>query len=65
MRSIFTGANLPITADQIHQVLGSDTLKQLAAKAGVSIDDISQKLAHALPQAVDKLTPAGVVTKAS
>jgi uncharacterized protein YidB (DUF937 family) len=56
---------LPITADQIHQALGADTLKQLAAKAGISIDEISQKLAHVLPQAVDKLTPAGVVPKAT
>ena len=59
-----TGANLPVTADQIHHVLGADALKQLAAKAGISIDEISQKLAQVLPQAVDKLTPAGVVPKA-
>ena len=58
-----TGANLPVTADQIHHVLGADALKQLAAKAGISIDEISQKLAQVLPQAVDKLTPAGVVPK--
>jgi uncharacterized protein YidB (DUF937 family) len=60
-----TGPNLPITADQIHQALGADTLKQLAARAGISIDEISQKLAHVLPQAVDKLTPTGEVPKAT
>ena len=59
-----TGPNMPITSDQITHALGSDTLKQLAAKAGVSVEEISQKLAHLLPQAVDKLTPAGVVPKA-
>lgn len=59
-----TGANQPITADQIHQVLGTDVVKQLAAKAGVTVEEISQKLAQLLPQAVDKMTPSGVVPQA-
>ena len=59
-----TGANQPITADQMHQVLGADMVKQLAAKAGVTVEEISQKLAHLLPQAVDKMTPSGIVPKA-
>ncbi len=29
---IGSGANLPITADQLHQVLGNDTVRQLAAR---------------------------------
>ena len=32
-----TGQNLPISADQIQQVLGSDQVKQLAAKAGLFV----------------------------
>ena len=48
-----TGANQTITPDQIHQAFGSDTVKELAAK-----------LSQVLPQAIDKLTPAGVVPKA-
>ena len=32
------GQNSPITSDQIHQVLGSDQVKALAAKAGISPD---------------------------
>jgi uncharacterized protein YidB (DUF937 family) len=56
-----TGANLPITADQLHQALGSDMVRQLAAKAGISVDDLTAKLAKYLPQAVDHLTPAGTV----
>jgi YidB-like protein len=35
---IGSGQNLPISADQIQHVLGSDTVKQLAAKAGISPD---------------------------
>ena len=33
-----TGQNLPISADQIQHVLGSEQVKELAAKAGISPD---------------------------
>lgn len=59
-----TGANQPITADQIHQVFGSSMVSQLAAKAGISPQDLAAKLSAVLPQAVDKLTPGGIVPKA-
>jgi uncharacterized protein YidB (DUF937 family) len=55
------GGNLPITADQIHQVLGSSTVTQLAEKFGLNPQDLAQKLSQVLPQAVDKMTPGGVV----
>jgi uncharacterized protein YidB (DUF937 family) len=58
-----TGANQPITADQIHQAFGSDTVKQLAAKMGMSPEDLAAKLSQVLPQAIDKLTPGGVAAK--
>jgi uncharacterized protein YidB (DUF937 family) len=58
-----TGANQPITADQIHQAFGSDTVKQLAAKIGMTPEDLASKLSQILPQAVDKLTPGGVAAK--
>ena len=56
---ISQGQNLPITADQIHQVLGSDTVKNLAAKMGLPADKITELLAQYLPQAIDKVTPDG------
>ena len=59
-----TGANQPISADQIHQAFGSDTVKQLAAKVGMSPEDLAAKLSQILPQAIDKLTPGGVAAKA-
>ena len=59
-----TGANLPVTADQIHRVLGSNTVTQLAAKFGLNPDDIPKALSEALPQAVDKMTPNGAIPKA-
>ena len=56
---IGTGQNQPISASQIQSVLGSDAVKQLAAKMGFSPDAMSAKLAEVLPGAIDKLTPNG------
>jgi uncharacterized protein YidB (DUF937 family) len=58
-----TGANQPITAEQIHQAFGSDAVKQLAAKVGMTPEELAAKLSSILPQAIDKLTPGGVVAK--
>ena len=58
------GTNLPVTPEQLHQVLGSDTVAQLAQKFGLNSQDLLQKLAAALPQAVDKMTPDGALPKA-
>src|SRR5271167_3766108 len=58
-----TGPNQPITADQVHQAFGSDTVKQLAATVGLSPQELAAKLSAILPQAIDKLTPGGVVAK--
>jgi uncharacterized protein YidB (DUF937 family) len=62
---VSTGPNQPISPDQVHSVLGSDLLQQLAAKSGLSIDDLKQKLAHVLPTAIDKLTPGGTIPKSA
>lgn len=56
---IGNGQNLPITADQLQQVLGSDTVKQLAARFNIPVDQLSQVLAQALPGAVDSASPNG------
>ena len=52
---------LPISPDQVHAVFGSDVISGLAAKFGLNPQDLAQKLSQVLPQAVDKLTPNGVV----
>jgi uncharacterized protein YidB (DUF937 family) len=54
-----TGQNLPISADQLQHVLGSDQVKQLAAKAGISPDAAGAALTQLLPSLVDRLTPNG------
>ncbi|MGH8322659.1 MAG: YidB family protein [Steroidobacteraceae bacterium] len=53
-----------MSADQVHQAFGAGTIQALAAKAGLNPQDLAQKLAQVLPQAIDKLTPGGVVPKA-
>lgn len=59
------GENLPISAEQISQVLGNSTIKGIAAKLGMSPDDISGKIAEYLPQVIDKMTPEGEVNSNS
>ena len=56
---VSSGQNLPISADQITHVLGSDAVKNLAAKAGISPDQAGSQLASLLPGLIDKLTPNG------
>ncbi len=61
---IGTGENKAINPQQIQQVLGMDSIKALAEKAGLSVDDLSAKLSEILPDAVDKLTPEGKILEA-
>ena len=58
---VSTGPNPPVSGDQVHEVLGSDQVKALAAKAGISPDVASAAIAQLLPGIVDKLTPNGSV----
>jgi uncharacterized protein YidB (DUF937 family) len=50
-----TGGNLPISADQIHAILGSEQVAGLTKAMGID----SSQLAHALPGLIDQLTPGG------
>jgi uncharacterized protein YidB (DUF937 family) len=61
---IGSGPNMPISADQLHQVLGGAAVTQMAAKYGINPQVLLQKLSEVLPQAVDKMTPGGVVPHA-
>jgi uncharacterized protein YidB (DUF937 family) len=58
------GENQPISPDQLHQALGPEMMGQLAAKLGVTPEAMAAKLSEVLPQAMDKLTPGGVIPKA-
>ncbi|UCV07621.1 YidB family protein [Dechloromonas denitrificans] len=58
---VSTGANQPVSPEQIQNVLGNSQLQGLAAQLGVSPEQASGNLAELLPQLVDKLTPNGQV----
>jgi uncharacterized protein YidB (DUF937 family) len=56
------GQNLPISPEQIQNVLGSSgMMQQLCAKAGITPEEASSHLAQYLPAIIDKLTPQGKV----
>jgi uncharacterized protein YidB (DUF937 family) len=56
-----TGTNEPVSATDVHRVLGPDLLQQLAAKTGMPVQELTEKLSQVLPQAVDRLTPDGKI----
>ncbi|MFG2971323.1 MULTISPECIES: YidB family protein [unclassified Streptomyces] len=60
-----TGANQPVTGDQLQQALPDDTLQQVAEETGTTPEQAADQLARVLPDAVDRLTPEGAVPKAS
>jgi uncharacterized protein YidB (DUF937 family) len=56
-----TGQNLAITPDQVQSVLGEPHIAAVAAKLGLSPQDVANQLAGLLPHAVDSVTPGGAV----
>lgn len=54
-----TGANLPVSPDQIAQVFGSDAIGQLARQLGMAPNEVAGQMSQLLPEVVDKLTPQG------
>lgn len=58
---VSTGANLPISPEQITQVLGGGAIGDLAAKMGMNNDEVSGGLAQYLPEVVNQLTPEGAI----
>ena len=56
-----TGANQPISADQMQNAIGTDTLQALASKVGMNVNTVLPLLAQFLPAVIDKLTPQGQI----
>ena len=54
-----TGQNLPISPDQVKQVLGGGTVAELAQKAGIGEHETASALSGLLPQVIDKISPNG------
>jgi uncharacterized protein YidB (DUF937 family) len=55
------GQNMPISIDQLNQVFGADTMRQMSTRAGLDEQQFGGRMAEMLPQAVDQLTPDGEV----
>lgn len=58
---VSNGQNLPVTAEQIQQVLGNEKVAALARQMGVDPQQAAAQVAQVLPALVDKLTPNGQV----
>ena len=58
---IGTGANQPISGDQLSQVLGGDMLGKVAGQLGMDPAQLSGQLSAMLPGLVDQLTPNGAI----
>lgn len=56
---IGTGRNMPVSAEQLGQALGSDTVAQIAQQLGVDPSQAALQLSHILPEVIDRLTPNG------
>jgi uncharacterized protein YidB (DUF937 family) len=56
---ISTGANLPISSEQVHQVLGAENIQAISQKMDIAPEDILNKLSQHLPRVVDQLSPDG------
>ena len=48
-----------LTPEQVQQAVGEDSLTKLAQSTGLSRDELLKRLATAIPQTVDTLTPGG------
>lgn len=54
-----TGANQPISPQQLEQVFGQQQVQQMAQQANMHPQDMLSQLSQILPQVVDRLTPNG------
>ena len=54
-----SGQNLPVSADQLNQVLGSDAVAGIASKLGIDPQQAAGQLSQLLPGLIDHLTPQG------
>lgn len=58
---VSTGQNLPVSPDQLGQVLGGDLIGNLSRQLGMDQGDLLGQMSQVLPQVVDQLTPQGQI----
>lgn len=56
---IHSGANTPISREQVESALGKDTLDQMARRADLDYETTVSATAFMLPRLIDELTPEG------
>jgi uncharacterized protein YidB (DUF937 family) len=60
-----SGENKAIDASQLVSLLGNDTMKAFAQKAGLSLSDAGPAIAAVLPSLINGLTPKGQAPESS
>jgi uncharacterized protein YidB (DUF937 family) len=60
---IGTGANRPVTPNQLQQALGPETVDGLSRETGLPREDLLSQLSRLLPEVIDKLSPGGRLPK--
>ena len=58
---VSTGENEPVSPDQIHNLLGQDTVQGVAQKMGFNVQQILPMLSQFMPMIIDQLTPKGQI----
>jgi len=56
---IGSGANQPVSGDQVTSALGAGAVSDIAAKLGLDPGDAASQLSHILPGLINHLTPEG------
>jgi uncharacterized protein YidB (DUF937 family) len=56
-----TGANMPITGDQVQQVFGQQSMTSVASQLGQSPGQAGSVMAQLLPELINHLTPQGQI----
>lgn len=56
---ISTGPNLPLEAQQVVSVLGTDAMQNMATRLDLSEEHLAQKIAEYLPMVIDRVSPQG------
>jgi uncharacterized protein YidB (DUF937 family) len=58
---VSSGQNIPITAEEVQQVLSNDQVQALVQRTGLPVQALMPLVAKILPHAVDHATPDGQV----
>ena len=58
---VSTGQNMNISADQLQQIFGSSTMRDLASQLGMPEEQAGSTMAQVLPELINQLTPQGQV----